>query len=95
MNLVRLGHYFTPSGDFTSNPKDTHDDAPLIPSGSCRTALVAGHDNYGLAAAESVNVVVWDHRGYLHGNVTDVPIAPVPLPDGDSFHLSGDCPWSR
>jgi hypothetical protein len=101
MNLVRLGHYFTPLGDAV-NLGD-------LPSarGICRTALVTGHDNYGRAGdkdgvavnGEAVHLYVWEHEGDPLGTREDVPVIPRPSEhpelDKASFHLSADCPWNR
>lgn len=89
MNLVRLGHYYTPQGEGEK--------------GSCQTALVCGHDEYGGAAPETVNVTVWNHRGEPIGNRENVPVmtleqihAPKPGEENRaSYHLSSECPWHR
>ena len=79
MNLVRLGHYHVPSGEI---------DADGNASGSCQTALVVK-----VWDGDLVNLKVWQYDG---DDMTrsSVPVS-APLTDGATFHLSGDCPWSR
>lgn len=89
MNLVRLGHYFTP---VSTDPE------PI--AGACRTALVIGpkdvHEKVTVDVPESgitVNLTLWHYDGgneYRRG----VPVM-LPTHTQDSFHLSGDCPWKR
>lgn len=94
MNLVRMGHYFTPSGGAETAP-----DSQLIHGGSCRLAIVAAHDGYGGAKENCVNLVVFSHSGDFLGSRQDIPVEPMPYFDEgdahDSFHLSGECPWLR
>lgn len=90
MNLVRLGHYFTPSGEL---------EADGTPSGACQTALVCGvEDGDGL----EVNLQVWEHNGDSLGNRQGVTVLDKAQAQdkewagtGASFHLSGDCPFGR
>lgn len=91
MNLVRLGHYFTPS-----NPEGH------ALSGSCRTALVCGTDpGDSTTPAGVVNLAVFEKDGELLGNRQNVPVTADPREwyvgdDGmATFHLSADCPWKR
>jgi hypothetical protein len=77
MNLVRLGHYFTPSS------------AELEAlAGSCRTALVVHVESDTV-----VDLAVWNQGGGQEVR-TRVDVE-APASGHDSFHLSGDCPWSR
>lgn len=86
MNLVRMGHYHTPSGE---NEK-----------GSCQTAIVAGSSTYdkvegdpGVVHDVYVNLLVIKHDGVPLGAREDVMVsAPREFA---TFHLSGDCPWGR
>lgn len=80
MNLVRLGHYFAPT---SAEGEEL--------AGSCRTALVVdvGENSFG----ETVNIVVWSHVGEPDKHLR-VQVAE-PSVEVASFHLSGDCPWSR
>lgn len=80
MNLVRLGHYFTPSGG-------TDNDG--IPHGGCRTALVVSVDKSDTV----VNLAVWNSNGGQE--VRSDVVVGNPSEEADSFHLSGDCPWKR
>lgn len=93
VNLVRLGHYFVPSG--------RRDDDGL-PTGSCQTALVVGVNDIN-----NVNLRVWQHDGDdmirtavkvgdpVHfAQVAEDALAGA-TPIAASFHLSGDCPWKR
>lgn len=82
MNLVRLGHYFTPvvtEGDL---------EAGIDFAGTCRTALVIH-----VWSDEMVNLVVWNTNGSQE-NWSSVPVE-APSVRQKSFHLSGDCPWHR
>lgn len=80
MNLVRLGHYFSPTGE-SNNEGLAH--------GGCRTALIV-HVN---AEEGLVNLAVWNANGGQETRL-GVPVEG-PEEDCDSFHLSGDCPWKR
>ena len=80
MNLVRLGHYFTPSGD---------SDIDGLPHGSCRTALIVAIST----PDDLVNLAVWEADGDQQKRLA-VPVAP-PSEASASFHLSGECPWKR
>jgi hypothetical protein len=81
MNLVRLGHYHTPSGG-TDNEG--------LPHGGCRTALVVHIEEDAL---NLVNLAVWNSNG---GQETRSSVS-VAAPDETiaTFHLAGDCPWKR
>jgi hypothetical protein len=80
MNLVRLGHYFTPTGNM---------DAALdFPDGTCRTALVID-----VEAEDLVSLAVWNPNGGQEHR-TGVRVSAPAFGD-DTFHLSGDCPWKR
>lgn len=93
MNLVRLGHLYTPLGS----------PALQAEKGDCSTALVVnvnGPQEYG----ETVNLAVFDHQGLATHGHFDVPVVDSDqgrlkedaLPnDTDTFHLSGVCPWER
>lgn len=93
VNLVRLGHYFVPSGRRS-------DDG--LPTGSCQTALVVGINNIN-----NVNLRVWQHDGDdmirtsvevgdpAHFAEGDASADETATPISASFHLSGDCPWKR
>lgn len=86
MNLVRLGHYFTPS--VTSGDLE----AGLDLAGSCRTALVVHVWNRD-EPNEMVNLAMWNQNG---GQETRSSVnVEVPGVGHDSFHLSGECPWRR
>jgi hypothetical protein len=79
MNLVRLGHYFTPSGG---------SDNEGLAHGGCRTALVV-HVN----SDTNVNLAVWNSGGGQE--IRTSVIVAAPTEQGESFHLSLDCPWDR
>ena len=87
MNLVRMGHYHTPSGEGER--------------GSCQTAIVAFTNDYDHPAHPAdqvlVNITVFNHSGEFAGNHTFVPVAPPrnEAGTGATFHLSGECPWNR
>ena len=93
MNLVRLGHYFTPRGSGDG-----------LVEGACQTALVCGpgdvaeHNEVTLGSGDTgplvVNLHIWRHDGVSLGVREGVPVAE-PADGGDSFHLSGDCPWKK
>lgn len=90
MNLVRLGHYHVPNGQF---------DEGGYAEGSCQTALVVG-----VNSAKSVNLVVWDHDGDTLTREA-VPVDDLTRIKGEegaedaasraTFHLSAECPWKR
>jgi hypothetical protein len=93
VNIVRLGHYFHPY-----TPKINDADQEL--TGSCQTALVVGvQPTSPSTKPETVNLVVWDKDGdsfrRLDVPVADALVALHPIDKGDTFHLSGDCPWKR
>lgn len=88
MNLVRLGHYFTPRGSGDG-----------LVEGACQTALVCGPGNVAEQEAVpdfpiAVNLHVWRHDGVSLGARGSVPVSE-PTDGGDSFHLSSYCPWRR
>jgi len=84
MNLVRLGHYFTPS----------HSKGESV-VGSCQTALVTYIWNRGSPDSELVNLAVWTGDASQESH-TSVPVTvPSDSYDSASFHLSGECPWKR
>lgn len=85
MNIVRLGHYFTPRGAGDGTVE-----------GACQTALVCGVDEDPRAGTEdeTVTLAVWRHDGIALTPRTGIPVIP-PNESEDSFHLSGDCPWKR
>jgi len=80
MNLVRAGHFFTP--DSTTGPDG-------LPTGDCKTATVAH-----VWSDTVVNIAVLDHNGNPESGRTSVPVC-APSTQGNSFHLSADCPWKR
>jgi hypothetical protein len=83
VNLVRLGHYFTPS---SSEGEEL--------SGSCRTALVVDVPvAEGPNGPGKVNLVIWEHDGDQFDRL-NVPI-DAPSLVGASFHLAMECPWTR
>jgi len=90
VNLTRLGHYHTPSGEGER--------------GSCRTALVTFHSLYDeppppeVEGAEKpdvfVNLHVFEHSGESADERQSVAVAP-PNESYATFHLSGECPHAR
>lgn len=83
MNIVRLGHYFTPSGIDDGN----------MAEGSCRTALVVDVLDTTERQDQMVGLVIWNHNGGME--VRHEVRVSHPLIDEDTFHLSGDCPFHR
>ena len=79
LNLVRLGHYFTPE----------HSEGEAV-HGSCRTALVVHAEDEGL-----VNLAVWNSNGGQEVRSSIPVTEPEDEIHADSFHLSADCPWKR
>jgi hypothetical protein len=82
VNLVRLGHYHTPSGG-TDNEGVAH--------GGCRTALIVHVESD--EGATLVNLAIWNSNGGQETR-SGVPVAPVSDASA-TFHLSGECPWDR
>lgn len=79
MNLVRLGHFFTPVDAAKTEGEEVN--------GLCQTALVVA-----VWSDTLVNAVVWSNNGSQFTK-TSLPVeAPS---GRESFHLSGDCPWLR
>lgn len=79
MNLVRLGHYYTPnaSGD-----------------GTCQTALVVGVVEQDPMRAV-VNLKVWQHDGDEMTRLNVQQNDPMAVQDHATFHLSGECPFGK
>lgn len=86
MNLVRLGHYFTPRGSGDG-----------LVEGACQTALVCSVDEEEPRIGtedRTVTVAVWRQDGVALTPRESIPVIP-PSEGEDSFHLSADCPWKR
>lgn len=81
LNIVRLGHYFT--------PMDTVDGQPI---GSCQTALVC--DVFDDDGEEKANLAVFTSSADLLSRL-NVRVSAIPVREHATFHLSGDCPWHR
>lgn len=81
MNLVRLGHYYTPGVG--------------ADGGTCETALVVAVVKQE-PITSIVNLVVWDHLG-ADAARWNVPESTNPQRTDEvaTFHLSSVCPWQR
>jgi hypothetical protein len=80
VNLVRLGHYHTPSGGADDDGR---------PYGGCRTALIVHVEEND----QLVNLAIWNSNGGQEVR-SSVPVA-TPTEEWSTFHLSGECPWKR
>lgn len=96
MNLGRIGHYFVPNG---RPDGDLAVGGTPVPGGTCRTALVTGHEDYGGANPNAVNLTVFEHDGDPYDTRVNVPVyynrGEVHSNEDHSFHLNADCPWAR
>lgn len=82
MNLVRLGHYHTPSG--------------AGENGTCQTALVVDVVQQDPIRAR-VNLVVWQQDGEQDRRLDvqqDDPMKGIERGEA-TFHLSSECPYGR
>lgn len=84
MNITRMGHYHTPSGEGEK--------------GSCQAAIVTHTSDYDAFEGAPrpdvwVNLLVFGHGGDPIGNRTEVKVSEPR--EFATFHLSPDCPWGR
>lgn len=84
LNLGRVGHLFTPTGD---NGLDD------LPNGGCLTASVYDTDPTSGREPETVSVAAINRQGDLE--IRRIVNVGPPSVEYDTFHLNKDCPWDR